>query len=96
MNTLLFCSIPTLAVHGTVSQSAISQGYSNSREVPEVVEQARIAISKYGFDAEIRVITFYNMQKYELEREFKRHGDLSHVLIASVRTPMCPYVEARR
>lgn len=61
------------------------QGYSNPPEVKKVVEEARSALRRYGPRADVRVITFYNMQKNELEREFKRQGDLSHVCIASVR-----------
>lgn len=61
------------------------QGYSNVREVHEVIKQARIATDKYGPDAEIKVITFYNMQKRNLEREFKENDDLPQVCIASVR-----------
>lgn len=40
---------------------------------------------RFGVEADIRVITFYNMQKRDLEREFKAHGDISHIPIASVR-----------
>lgn len=63
----------------------VSQGYSNHLEVPMVVEQARAAMYRYGVEANIRVITFYNMQKRDLEREFKAQGDVSHIPIASVR-----------
>lgn len=63
----------------------LSQGYSNPREIPSVVKQARAALRRYGAKADIRVITFYNMQKKCLEKAFKRHGDLKTVLIVSVR-----------
>ena len=62
------------------------QGYSNRFEIPEVVDQVRAAQQEYGREADIRVITFYNMQKRNLEREFKSLDDLSHVRIASVMT----------
>lgn len=41
---------------------------------------------RYGAEADIRVITFYNMQKDALERAFEKHGDLKKVRIVSVRT----------
>lgn len=50
-----------------------------------VVRNARSAVKRYGTKADVRVITFYNMQKRDLEREFKKHRDISHVPIASVR-----------
>eukprot|EP00903_Cladosiphon_okamuranus_P010260 g9714.t1 len=60
------------------------RGYSNRHEIPKVVQQVRAARKQYGRDADIRVITFYNMQKRDLEREFKSHADLLHIRIASV------------
>lgn len=48
-----------------------------------MVQHVRAARQQYGHDADIRVITFYNMQKRDLEREFKSHPDLSHIRIAS-------------
>jgi len=62
-----------------------SQGYSNPREIPSVMKHARAAMRRYGAEADIRVITFYNMQKHAIERAFKKHGDLKNVLIVSVR-----------
>lgn len=62
----------------------MKQGYSNHLEIPRVVEQARAAMHRYGAEADIRVITFYNMQKRDLEREFKMQRDVSHIPIASV------------
>lgn len=41
-------------------------------------------MDRYGAESDIRVITFYNMQRRDLEREFKAHGGLSHIRIASV------------
>lgn len=61
------------------------QGFSNPKEVPQVVKQARAAIRRYGAGADIRVITFYNMQKLALERAFKPHRDLKGIRIVSVR-----------
>lgn len=62
----------------------IDQGYSNPSEVDQVVKQARAACRGYGASAEVLVITFYNMQRRELEKEFKRHSDIKHISIASV------------
>ena len=63
------------------------QGFSNPKEVPQVVKQARAAIRRYGAGADIRVISFYNMQKLALERAFKTHRDLKGIRIVSVRSP---------
>lgn len=49
-----------------------------------MVGQVRAARQQYGCDADIRVITFYNMQKRDLEREFKSQADLRNVRVASV------------
>lgn len=62
----------------------LSQGYSNPREIPPVVKQARAALRRYGAKADIRVITFYNMQKHALERAFKKDRGLKKILIVSV------------
>lgn len=62
-----------------------TQGYSNPLEVNQVVEQARSALLRYGSRVDVRVISFYNMQKRELERDFQRHSDISHIPICSVR-----------
>ncbi|CAM9748570.1 unnamed protein product, partial [Ectocarpus sp. 12 AP-2014] len=48
------------------------RGYSNPSEIPSVVKQARAAMRRYGAEADIRVITFYNMQKDALERAFEK------------------------
>lgn len=61
------------------------QGFSNPKEVPKVVIQARAATRRYGAGADIRVITFYNMQKLALERAFKTHRNLKNIRIVSVR-----------
>lgn len=61
------------------------KGYSNPAEVPIVVQQARAALQRYGAHADIRVITFYNMQKLALERKFNRQRDLARIRIGSVR-----------
>lgn len=61
------------------------QGFSNPKEVPQVVRQARAAIRRYGAGADVRVITFYNMQKFALERAFRGHKDLEGIRIVSVR-----------
>lgn len=63
------------------------QGYSNHLEIPKVVEEVRASMHRYGREADIRVITFYNMQKRDLEREFKDQPDIKNVRIASVGHP---------
>ncbi|CAM9344675.1 unnamed protein product [Ectocarpus sp. 12 AP-2014] len=60
------------------------RGYSNHLEIPKVVEEVRASMHRYGREADIRVITFYNMQKRDLEREFKDQPDIKNVRIASV------------
>lgn len=61
------------------------QGFSNPREVPEVVNQAKAAMRRYGARADIRVITFYNMQRLALGRAFQTHRKLKGISIVSVR-----------
>lgn len=51
-----------------------------------VIQHARSALERYGDNADVRIITFYNMQKRDLEREFAKHHDIRHVRIASVST----------
>ncbi|CAB1103224.1 unnamed protein product [Ectocarpus sp. CCAP 1310/34] len=60
------------------------RGYSNHLEIPKVVEEVRASIQRYGTEADIRVNTFYNMQKRDLERDFKHQPDMKHVRIVSV------------
>ncbi|CAM9848093.1 unnamed protein product [Ectocarpus fasciculatus] len=60
------------------------RGYSNHLEIPKVMQEVRASVQRYGREADIRVITFYNMQKRDLEREFKDQPDIKHVRIASV------------
>ncbi|CAM9230500.1 unnamed protein product, partial [Ascophyllum nodosum] len=60
------------------------RGFSNALEVREVVKQARAALKRHGTGIDVRVITFYNMQKHELERHFKGKKDISHISISSV------------
>lgn len=50
-----------------------------------MVKQAKAAVRRYGAEADIRVITFYNMQKRALERAFKRQANLREIRIVSVR-----------
>ena len=57
-----------------------------------VIDQARAALQRYGYTADIRVITFYNMQKRDLEREFRSQG-LSTIRIASVSLNRNPGVK---
>lgn len=49
-----------------------------------VVHHARSALGRYGPNADIRIITFYNMQKRDLERKFMKNQDIRHVRIDSV------------
>lgn len=50
-----------------------------------MMAEAREAMRRYGQDADVRVITFYNMQRRDLEREINNHLDLANVRITSVR-----------
>ena len=49
-----------------------------------MVEQAQAALKRHGSKVEVRVITFYNMQKRELERQFEGKSDICRITISSV------------
>lgn len=51
-----------------------------------MAEQARSVFRRYGAGTDVRVITFYNMQKAELEKEFKNQKAIGHISISSVST----------
>lgn len=51
-----------------------------------MAEQVRSVFRRYGAGTDVRVITFYNMQKAELEREFKTQKTIGDISISSVST----------